>query len=97
MNSPPDPNLELVTVMETTDRLTIAMAKGILEAASIPYYVAGEEISTRPGMVDPFIHRLCRVLVPRDCSAEALELLRTPEESDSVGDTPDAPDGGSEL
>src|SRR5689334_19836638 len=46
-NVPPgrgNPDLELVTVLETSDPLVIAAAKGLLDEAPIPFYVLGDEI-----------------------------------------------------
>jgi len=66
----------MVMVLEGSDRLAIALARGLLEEAGIPFYVSGEEIGARPGMADPFIHPWCRVLVPRDRETDARALLQ---------------------
>ena len=77
---PGEPDLELVTVLESIDRLVIALAKGVLEEAEISFHVLGDEIGGRPGMADPLIHRLCQVQVARDRETEALEILRPLDE-----------------
>ena len=69
-----DPNMDLVVVLETTDRVQMAMAKGLLENAGIPFFVLGQ-IATLVQDVDPFLSKLLRVQVPRDREAEARELL----------------------
>ena len=81
MHNPPpeparpfDPNLELVVVLETDDRIQLALAKGLLEDADIPFFVLGQ-IATLVQDVDGFLHKWVRVQVPRDREAEARELL----------------------
>jgi hypothetical protein len=69
-----DPTLGLVVVLETTDRVQLAMAKGLLEDAGIPYFVLGQ-IATLVQDVDGFLNKWLRVQVPRDREAEARELL----------------------
>jgi hypothetical protein len=69
-----DPNLELVVVLETNDRMHAAMAKGVLEEAGIPFFVLGQ-ITTLVNDVDPMIRKWVRFQVPRDREAEARELL----------------------
>jgi hypothetical protein len=71
---PFDPNLELVVVLETDDRIQLALAKGLLEDADIPFFVLGQ-IATLVQDVDGFLHKWVRVQVPRDREAEARELL----------------------
>src|SRR5207249_5986234 len=39
---PFDPALELVVVLDTTDRIQLAMAKGLLEDAGIPLFALGQ-------------------------------------------------------
>lgn len=51
------PDIEFVTIMESSDRLLIAMAKGLLEETGVFFYVCGDEIALRPGMSDALIHR----------------------------------------
>jgi len=75
VNSPQfDPNLGLVVVLETNDRIQLALAKGMLEEAGIPYYILGQ-IATLIQDVDGFLHKWVRVQVPRDRETEAREIL----------------------
>ena len=75
MNSPQfDPNLGLVVVLETNDRIQLALAKGMLEEAGIPFYILGQ-IATLIQDVDGFLHKWVRVQVPRDRETEAREIL----------------------
>lgn len=69
-----DPNLDLVVVLETTDAMQLALAKGSLEDAGIPFFVLGQ-IKTLVNDVDPFLHKQVLVQVPRDREAEARELM----------------------
>src|SRR6476620_2977392 len=69
-----DPALELVVVLETSDRVELAMAKGLLENAGIPLFVLGQ-IATLIQDVDGFLRKWVRLQVPRDREAEARELL----------------------
>jgi hypothetical protein len=71
---PFDPNLDLVVVLETNDRVQLALAKGLLEDANIPFFVLGQ-IATLVQDVDGFLKKWVRVQVPRDREAEARELL----------------------
>ncbi len=61
-------------VMETSDRIRLAMAKGLLEDAGIPVYVSGE-IATLVQDLDPFLHKRLSLHVPRSLEAEALQVL----------------------
>ncbi len=69
-----DPTLGLVVVLETNDGIQLALAKGLLEDAGIPFFVLGQ-IATLVQDVDPFLHKWVRVQVPRDREAEARELV----------------------
>jgi len=69
-----DPALDLVVVLETNDRIQLALAKGLLEDAGIPFFVLGQ-IATLVQDVDGFLHKWVRVQVPRDREAEARGLL----------------------
>jgi hypothetical protein len=69
-----DPALELVVVLETNDSIQLAMAKGLLEDAGIPFFVLGQ-IATLVQDIDGFLHKWVRLEVPRDREAEARELL----------------------
>ena len=94
---PGDPDLEWVTVLEGSDRLLILpLAKGLLEAAGIPFYVVGDEIGPRLAMVDDCIYPWWRVQVGLDREEEARTLLQPLEEAVPTGHTeeeenPEAP------
>jgi hypothetical protein len=78
-----DPTLGLVVVFETNDSMQLAMATGLLEDSKIPFFELGR-IATLVQDVDPFLHKLIRLQVPRDRETEAREVLETlalPEES----------------
>ena len=75
-------------VVETNDRIQLALTKGLLEDADIPFFVLGQ-IATLVQDVDPFLHKWVRVQVPRDREAEARELLESMAEAVT---TPDAGD-----
>jgi len=87
-----DPTLDLVVVLETNDSMQLALAKGLLEDAGIPFYVLGQ-IATLVQGVDAFLHKWCRLQVPRDREAEARELVESLEQpatsdtGDAIGDT----------
>ena len=72
--APFDPTIGLVVVLETNDPIQLALAKGLLEDAGVPYFALGQ-IATLVTDVDPFLHKTVRVQVPRDREAEARELL----------------------
>ena len=72
--SPFDPNLDLVVILETNDGIQIALVKGLLEEAGIPYFILGQ-IATLVAGVDGFLHKWVRVQVPRDREVEARELI----------------------
>jgi len=72
--APFNPALGLVVLLETNDRIQLALAKGLLEDAGIPFFALGQ-IATLVQDVDPFLHKVVRVQVPRDREAEARELL----------------------
>jgi len=61
-------------VLETNDGIQLAMAKGLLEDADIPFFILGQ-IATLVQDVDGFLHKWVRVQVPRDREAEARDLL----------------------
>ncbi len=78
-----DPALDLVVVLETNDRIHLAMATGLLEDSGIPFFALGQ-ITTLIQDVDPFLNKVIRLQVPRDREAEAGELLESlfePEDS----------------
>ncbi|MBZ5594511.1 MAG: DUF2007 domain-containing protein [Acidobacteriia bacterium] len=82
---PPDPfnpGLDLVVVLETNDGIQLAMAKGLLEQAGIPFFVLGQ-IATLIQDVDGFLHKWVRVQVPRDREAEARGILESVLETEA--------------
>jgi hypothetical protein len=80
------PDLDLVVILETNDRIQLAMVKGLMEDAGIPFFVLGQ-IATLVQDVDPFLQKWVRLQVPRDREAEARKLLETfanPEDSSAL-------------
>ena len=73
---PFDPGLDLVVILETNDGIQLAMVKGLLEDAGIPFFVLGQ-IATLVQDVDGFLHKWVRVQVPRDRETEAREILES--------------------
>ena len=71
---PFDPSIELVVVLESIEPVQIALAKGMLEDAGLPFFVL-QGITTLVNDVTPFLGKSVRVQVPRDREAEARELL----------------------
>jgi hypothetical protein len=69
-----DPAIDLVVILETNDGIQLALVKGLLEEADIPYFVLGQ-IATLVQDVDGFLRKWVRVQVPHDREAEARELL----------------------
>ena len=86
---PFDPALGLVVVLETNDAIQVAMAKGLLEEAGIPFFVLGQ-IARLVSDVDGFLHKWVRVQVPRDREAEARGLLDELLQAETIpqGDDP---------
>ena len=72
--SPSDPDLNLVVVLETNDPFALALAKGVLEEAGIPYFGLNE-ITRLVNDVDPMLRKWVRLQVARDREAEARDLL----------------------
>jgi hypothetical protein len=69
-----DPDLELVVVLETCDAFALALAKGLLGEAGIPFFVLNE-LSMLVTDVDPMLRKWVRVQVASDREAEARDLL----------------------
>jgi len=87
---PFNPTLDLVVVLETNDPMQLALAKGLLEEAGIPFYVLGQ-IATLVTDVDPFLRKWVRLQVPADREAEAKALLAdVPEPEPADADDPGA-------
>jgi hypothetical protein len=84
-----DPELELAVILDTDDPVAIALAKGSLEEAGIPFVVL-DQISTLIESVDPFLHKRAQIQVGSDREAEAREALAPLLEPETSGDTPDA-------
>jgi len=71
----PNPDLELVRVLEGNSPIAEAVAKTSLQEAGIPFYVEGEEIAAAMQAIDPHIHRWWGIQVARDHEADARVLL----------------------
>jgi Putative prokaryotic signal transducing protein len=74
---PQDPSSsarEMVVVLETSDRIVSAIAKGLLEDAGIPLYISGE-IATLVQELDPFLNKKVLLQVPRNREVEARKVL----------------------
>ena len=69
-----DPDLGVVVVLETNDRLQLGLARGLLDEAGISYNILGQ-ITTLVNDVDPFLKKWVRLQVSRDQESEALEVL----------------------
>ena len=83
---PPDPNLELATVLEHSDPLILAAAKSALKEAGIPFYVYGEERGVYLE-IGRLLNAWCRIEVAADRQAEARELLLSLERQiDAAGE-----------
>ena len=83
----PDPHLDPVAVFESNDGFAIALAKGSLEDAGIPFWVEGDETAPRLAL-GPITFPLCRFLVPKDREAEARELLEPLNSPQGEGNKP---------
>lgn len=83
-----DPDLDLVIVLETNDSIQLAMAKGMLQDAGIPFFVLGQ-IATLIQDVDPFLHKWVRLQVPRDRETEARKLVEELLHSAPATDQPE--------
>jgi hypothetical protein len=78
-----DPALDPVIALVTNDQIKLAMAKGLLESAEIPF-VVWSEIATLVTDADPLLHKWVEIQVPRDREPEARQVLGPilePEES----------------
>ena len=80
MNPPPqpetpsDPDLDLVVVLETNDGFALALAKDLLTEADIPYFVLNQ-ITTLVNDVDPMLRKWVRIQVARDREVEARDVV----------------------
>jgi len=78
MDSPPDQQntfQPLVVLLETNNLIQLAMVKGLLQDAGIPFFVEGQ-IATLIQDVDGLLRKWVRLQVPRDRETEARELLQ---------------------
>jgi hypothetical protein len=66
--------MKLVVVLETCDAFALALTKGLLEEAGIPFFVLNE-LSTLVNDIDPMLRKWMRVQVASDREAEAREIL----------------------
>jgi hypothetical protein len=69
-----DPRLNLVVVLETNDPFALALAKGVLDEAGIPYFGLNE-ITRLVNDVDPMLRKWVKLQVARDRETEARDLL----------------------
>src|SRR5215467_4807370 len=70
----PESANRLVVVLESNDQIQLALAKGLLEHAGIPFFIQGQ-LATLYQSVDGFLRKWIRLQVPADRVAEAQELL----------------------
>ena len=75
-----DSSLDPVIVMATNNAIQLAMAKGLLETAEIPFIALGQ-ISSEPAP-----HEWVEIQVPRDFEAEARNVLAQILESEQAPD-----------
>lgn len=95
IEAPPNPDSELVTILEGNDPLVIAFARASLEEAGIPFHVLGDEVSVHILSLSPLIHPWCRIQVPRDREPEARAALQPLKEAGAPGDAAEEPDPGA--
>jgi hypothetical protein len=69
-----DPNMELTVVFDSNDPVLIAMAKGALEDAEIPYFGLNQ-ITRLVNDVDPMLRKTIRIQVAADQAEKAREVL----------------------
>ena len=91
-----DPTLGLVVVLETNNQIQLALVKGLLEEAKIPYFILGQ-IATLVSDVDGFLHKWVRVQVPRDREAQARELLEELRQAENVAGEDDGGEPGGKA
>ena len=85
-----EPDLDLAVVLETNDTIQLALVKGVLDDAGIPYFVLGQ-IATLVEQVDPFLRKWVRLQVPADREAEARELVEAVLQSEPIAAEDDTP------
>jgi len=64
---------EPVVVFQSSDKISIAFAKGLLEDAGVPFWMQDEESASGLGLLNAF--PACRFLVDKDCEEEVRQLL----------------------
>jgi hypothetical protein len=73
-DTPSDPDLNLVVILETNDPFALTLAKELLQEAGIPYFVLNQ-ITTLVNDVDPMLRKWVRLQVARDREPEARDLI----------------------
>lgn len=68
------PDAELVSVFASANPIVLAMAKGALEDARIPFMIAGEGLG-RTGSIDLLRGAVCEFVVARDREPDARSVL----------------------
>lgn len=77
----PDPNMQFVQVLRTTNQPLVATFRAALDAAGIPHFVRGEEAAS-------LMPLNAVVVVPAE-HAEAAKKIRDIEAPDDAGDDSD--------
>jgi hypothetical protein len=80
----PSPDVEMVTVFASGDPMVLALAKGSLEDANIPFFFDGGKTSR--DLTDPWRPGWRQIVVPRDREAEARALLEPLGNPEAVSD-----------
>jgi hypothetical protein len=92
----PTPNAELVSVLSTGDAGIIALAKSLLEAEEIDYFVRGDAVQDLFGLGRvtgfSYVTGPAEFWVRASDAEGARELLRDLADADSHADSPDADD-----
>lgn len=65
-------NIEFIELLQTTDPTEIEVIKSILKQADIKYYFKGQAL----GRIFPTMNKPVRLMVEKDKSEEAKELLK---------------------
>ncbi len=65
----------LVRIFESNDAILTAMVKGVLEDSGIPFEIDDSNDLAARLVTIPVMFAATRFLVPRECEAEARELL----------------------
>ena len=74
MPESPDVLSDLITIFESNDRSVIAMARGVLEDAGIPFWMQEDETAARL-VLGPIMFPSCQFLVPKSRGLECRDLL----------------------